>query len=137
MRAVRHDDGRRLVLENASGDTVRVFDPRTGEREHVPAAACTPLDDAPLAVAAERVEEAARSLVTAVPDDQALGLLVVLADDGPLSVRTLLDRTTYCESDLHGLLVHFVAAGLLTEDDDAERAYAVTETTRTALDRLQ
>jgi hypothetical protein len=137
MRAVRGPEGRRLVLESDGGDAARVYDPATGDRDSIPHDALEPIEDAPLAVVAERVDDPLRALVTAIPDERALGLLVFVADNGPTPVRTLLDRTTYCESDLHGLLVHLTAAGLLDERRaDDGRTYTITDTASMALDRL-
>jgi hypothetical protein len=67
------------------------------------------------------------------PSDRALGLLAEVRRRDPVSVRTLLDDYALCESDLHGILAEFRAAGLLAETRVAgERGY---ETTPTLADR--
>jgi DNA-binding IclR family transcriptional regulator len=76
--------------------------------------------------------------VTAAHSERALGLLVELADRGPVGIRDLLDAYDLCESDLHGLLAEFRAAGLVEERDVAgERGYDATETTREAVAALR
>jgi hypothetical protein len=53
-------------------------------------------------------------------------------------VRTLLDAYDLCESDLHGLLAEFRAAGLVAEARVAgERGYEATEATHDAVARLR
>jgi len=88
--------------------------------------------------AARGVPPSVRAVVTAARDDRSLGLLLDVDADGPLPVRTLLDRYDLCESDLHGLLAEFRAAGLLAEATVAgERGYETTETATDALARLR
>ena len=62
----------------------------------------------------------------------------VTAEFDPTDVRVLLDRYELCESDLHGLLAEFRAAGLIAEERVAgERGYEATETTREAVRALR
>jgi DNA-binding IclR family transcriptional regulator len=64
--------------------------------------------------------------------------LLELDARGPVAVRTLLDGTDLCESDLHGLLAEFRAAGLVTEADaSGRRGYDTTERAGAALSRLR
>ena len=138
MRTVSDDDGDRYVLLKESEDSSLVRDPETGERRHLDTDTLSTVDgESPLATTARAVPEAVRTLLTAVHDDRALGLLVHLDADGPISVRALLSSTDLCESDLHGLLVEFRAAGLIKETTVAgERGYAPTEKTAEALSEL-
>lgn len=138
-RVVRDGEGHRYILEKESGESSRVRDPATGERLHLPNNDIEPVEGvSPLAVAAETLSTEGVTLVTAVPDERALGLLVELDRRGPTAVRTLLDVTDLCESDLHGLLAVLQATGLLAEVTVAgERGYETTETTSAALDRLR
>lgn len=138
-RVVRDGEGNRYLLEKASSESSRVRDPATGERLHLPNGELEPVEGvSPLAVAAETLSAEGVALVTAVPDEQALGLLVELDRRGPTAVRTLLDVTDLCESDLHGLLAVLGATGLLAEETVAgERGYETTETASAALDRLR
>jgi len=137
-RVVRDGNGNRYILEKESSNSSRVRDPKTSERLHLPTEQLEPVKGAsPLSVAAETLSTEAVTLVTAVPDQRALGLLVELDRRGPTGVRTLLDVTDLCESDLHGLLTALQAAGLLDEVTVAgERGYDITETTEAALERL-
>ncbi|RLM94515.1 hypothetical protein D3D02_00595 [Halobellus sp. Atlit-38R] len=138
MQTVRDDAGDRYLLIKRSAESSRVRDPETGEERYLPNDALTVEDDAPLSVAARAVPEAVRRVATAAHDDRSLGLLVELADCGPLSVVELLDSYDLCESDLHGLLGEFRAAGLLTETTVyGERGYDATETTRRAVATLR
>jgi len=139
MRTVRDADGDRYLLLKESSESSRVRDPETGEERHVPNDELEPVDgESPLEAAANAVPEAARRLVTAVPDRRALGLLVEVDDRGPLDVHVLLDAYDLCESDLHGLLAEFRAAGLVEEIDVAgRRGYRITDEGHDALARLR
>lgn len=129
MRTVRDADGDRLLLLAESAESSRVRDPATGEERHVPNDELEVVDgESPLATAARAVPEAVRTLVSAVHDDSSLGLLLEIDARGPVGVRTLLDATDLCESDLHGQLAEFRAAGLIAEADVAgRRGYATSE----------
>ena len=139
MRTVRDEDGSRLLLVKQSDESSRVRDPETGAERYVENERLTELDEeAPLSTAALGVPEAVRDVVSAAHDEQSLGLLVELADDGPLSVVELLDAYELCESDLHGLLAEFRAAGLIEETDVAgRRGYEATEPTTRAVEFLR
>jgi hypothetical protein len=94
-------------------------------------------EESALSVAVDQVPDAVQTLVTAVHETRALGLLLELDAAGPVSVRTLLDSTDFCESDLHGLLAELRAASLIAETTVAgERGYETTETASAALDVL-
>jgi len=138
MRSVRDDSGKRYLLLKQSGESSRVRDPETGDVQYVPNERLEPADgESPLTTAARAVPASVRTLVTAVHDDRALGLLVDLHARGPLGVRTLLAAYDLCESDLHGLLGEFRAAGLLRETTVAgERGYETTDTADEALAAL-
>jgi hypothetical protein len=139
MRTVRDDDGTRYVLLKESTESSLVRDPETGEQRHVPNADLEPVDgESVLATAAGAVPEAARRVLTAAHDDRALGLLVEIDDRGPLPVQELLSAYDLCESDLHGLLAEFRAAGLLTEAQvHGPRGYDTTETASDGLAHLR
>ena len=135
MRTVRDDEGDRYLLVKRSTESSRVRDPETGEERYVDNDALTPVEgESPLETAARGVPEHVRRVVTVARDDRSLGLLAEIADCGPVGVRTLLDAYDLCESDLHGLLAEFRAAGLIEEARVAgERGYAATEQTAAAL----
>lgn len=133
MRTVEHDGDRYLLLKR-SGDSSLVRDPQTGEERYLPTDELTATGDAPLALAAQRVPEPTRRVLTAVHSKQALGLLVELRARGPLPVRALLGDTDLCESDLHGLVGELRAAGILEETEvDGEHGYRLTESGRDGL----
>lgn len=138
MRTVSDEDGSRYLLLKESGESSLVRDPETGEQRHLPNERLTPVEGAsPLETAARRVPDPVRTLVSATRDDRALGLLVDIDERGPVAVRTLLSRTDLCESDLHGMVAEFRAAGLLEEATVAgERGYRTTETATEALGLL-
>jgi hypothetical protein len=139
MRTVEGPDGTRLLVRKASGDSLLVADPETGEERYVARAEVTELDgESPLQVAATGVSAATRRVLTAVHDDESLGLLLELADRGPLPAVTLLDDYDRCESDLHGLLAEFRAAGLVEETRvHGERGYDATTLARDGLAPLR
>lgn len=138
MQTVRDDDGKRYVLVKRSGDSSRVRDPATGEERYLPNDDLTFEGVSPLVAAASGVADPVRRAVTAVHDERSLGLLVELVDRDAVSVVALLDAYDLCESDLHGLLGEFRAAGLLTETTvHGERGYAATEAAREAVAALR
>jgi len=134
-RTVRDGDGNRYVLLKESAESSLVRDPETGERRHVPNETIEYADDeSPLAGAAG-IPEPTPELLAAVPDERALGLLVELEAEGPVAVRTLLDSSDLCESDLHGSLLELQAGGMITETTVlGERGYEATDRARELLD---
>lgn len=128
MQTVRDADGGTYLLVKRSEESSRVRDPHTGAERYVDNAKLTVVDGTTaLATAAEGVPASVRRVLRAVHDDRSLGLLVVLVDAGPLSVTRLLDETELCESDLHGRLAEFRAAGLIDETDvSGRRGYEPT-----------
>ena len=139
MRTVRDADGNHYLLLKESAESSRVRDPETGEERHLPNDELTAVEgESPLRTAARAVPESSRRLVTAVRDQRSLGLLVEIAERGPLDVHVLLDAYDLCESDLHGILAEFRAAGLVEETDVAgRRGYRTTDEGRRALARLR
>jgi len=138
MRTVRDESGRRYILVKESSESSLVRDPETGDERHVANEELRTVDgESPLSTAAGAVPDAVRTVVTAAHDDRALGLLVELDARGPLSVAELVGSYDLCESDLHGLLGEFRAAGLVEEADVfGQRGYDTTATATDALDRL-
>lgn len=139
MEIVADDDGRRYVLEQRSSDAWLVRSIATGDAEYRDPAALSVLEDAsPLSVAADGVPESLRTVLTAVHDERALGLLLLVVDRDAVGVRELLDATTLCESDLHGALGELTAADLLTETTVAgERGYEATDRAIAAAEQLR
>ena len=138
MRTVKDEDGDRYLLLKESGESSLVRDPDSGERRHVPNDDLKPVaGESPLATAAGSVPGPVRTLLTAVPDERALGLLLELEERGPVGVRALL-AYDLCESDLHGLLAEFRAAGLVAETEvGGERGYETTEVASEGLAHLR
>lgn len=139
MQTVRDSEGKRYLLVKSSGESSRVRDPATGDERYLPNEDLEPIEGtSPLVGAAAGVPESVRRALTAVHDERSLGLLIEVVDEGPLSVVELLGNYDLCESDLHGLLAEFRAAGLLAETDIAgERGYEATESAREAVARLR
>lgn len=128
VQTVEDTEGRRYLLVKRSGESSLVRDPERGVEEYRPNDELTPVEASGLELTAEAVPASARRVLTAVRDDRSLGLLLTLDTRGPTGVRTLLDRTDLCESDLHGILAEFRAAGLVAEADVAgERGYRTTD----------
>lgn len=91
-----------------------------------------------LTAATREVPGPVRTLLTGVPNEQGLGLLLDIDSEGPLAVRTMLSRYDCCESDLHGLLTECRVAGLLTETTiGGERGYDTTESASDALAQIR
>ncbi|PSQ44115.1 hypothetical protein BRD14_01805 [Halobacteriales archaeon SW_5_68_122] len=137
MRTVDHD-GDRYLLVKRSDESSLVRDPETGEEQYLPNKELTATGEPPLVVAARRVPDPARRLVTAVPSERALGVLLELDERGPMAVRTVLASYDLCESDLHGLFGELRAAGLVAEADvDGRRGYRLTNSGREAIEAVR
>ncbi len=134
MQVAESDDGTRYVLLKRSADSSLVRDPESGESRYLPNEDLSVVEgESALETAARAVPGPARRVLRATHTDRALGLLLELDARGPTSVRALMDYGM-CESDLHGTLAEFRAAGLVAEADAAgERGYDVTETAREGL----
>ena len=139
MRTVRDADGGHYLLVKQSGDSSLVRDPETGGERYVANGELTVVDDeSPLSTAAAGIDAGVRRLLTATYDDQSLGLVIELVDRGPLSTVALLDSYDLCESDLHGLLAEFRAAGLVEEaDNNGRRGYDSAELAERAVEQLR
>ena len=139
MKTVQDDTGRRYLLLKRSEHASLVRDPQNGNECYVQNDRLEDVDDAsPFETAASTVDSPVRTLLTSVHDEATLGLLVELADRGPLGVRTILDAGDFCESDLHGRLTVLSSAGLLEETDvGGERGYRVTDACSNALEVIR
>lgn len=138
MKTVRDDTGKRYLVLKQSDSASLVRDPDTGNECYVQNDRLESVDESALETAARTISSPVRMLLTAVHDDETLGLLVELDERGPLGVRTLLDRYDVCESDLHGRLTVLSASGLVAETDVAgERGYELTETCERALGAIR
>ena len=137
MRTVDHD-GDRYLLVKRSDESSLVRDPETGEERYLPNEELSGTGEPPLVVVARRVPEPTRRLVTAVPSERALGVLLELDERGPMAVRTVLASYDLCESDLHGLFGELRAAGLVAEADvDGRRGYRLTDGGREAIEAVR
>ncbi|PSP76969.1 hypothetical protein BRC81_11550 [Halobacteriales archaeon QS_1_68_20] len=139
MRTVCDETGRQYLLLKESGESSLVRDPASGERRYVANDELSPATgESPLATAARAVPDPVRRLVTAVRDERTLGLLVELNERGPLAVRGVVGGYDLCESDVHGALAEFQAAGLVDETEVAgERGYELTGDGEAAVELLQ
>lgn len=139
MKSVQDDTGKRYLLLKHSTDASLVRDPTTGNECYIQNDRLEAVDEeSALETAARSVDEPVVTLLTNVHDEQTLGLLIELAERGPLDVRTLLDAYDLCESDLHGRLTALSTAGLIEETDVAgHRGYRITEECATALEAIR
>ncbi|WP_435553098.1 DUF7346 family protein [Natrinema sp. CGMCC1.2065] len=138
MNTVEDDTGKRYLLRKRSEDASLVRDPETGNECYIRNDRLEAVDQTALETAAQSVPDPVLTFLTNVHDAETLGLLIELAERGPLGVRTLLDAYDFCESDLHGRLTVLSAAGLLEEAEIAgERGYRVTADCETALEAIR
>lgn len=139
MRTVEDEAGDRYLLITRSQGSSLVRHAATGERRYLPTDELSTVRDvSPLETAAASVPEPARRLVTAVPDEATLGLLVALEAADGLSARAVLDSAEFCESDLHGLVGELRAAGLVElAEVNGEDGYRLTAGAATAVRALQ
>lgn len=136
METVEDGDGRRYVRLKRSSASSLVHDPERGTTTHVANTDLEPVGgEPPLETAAAAIPGPVRALITAVPNDRALGLLVVLEDQGGLDARTLLDRTACCESDLFATLRALATAELIKRAGD--ESWELTERGAAALETLR
>jgi hypothetical protein len=137
MRTVEHE-GKRYLLVKQSGESSLVRNPETGDEQYLPNDELEATGESPLTVAANRVSEPVRRVVTAVHSEQTLGVLVELDERGPLSVREILGAYDLCESDIHGMFAELRAAGLVEEATiNGERGYDLTEAGKEGLAGLR
>lgn len=139
MRTVSDVDGTRYLLIKQSSDASLVRDPETGTEQYIDNDQLDAVGgESPLETAAAAVDAPVRRLLTATHNDRSLGLIIELVDRGPCSAIELLDSYGLCESDLHGLLAEFRAAGLVQEaTSHGERGYDATELAAVAVDQLR
>jgi len=139
VRTVEDESGTRYVLLKRSEDSSLVRDPATGEERYVGNENLSAVDgESPLETAARAVPGPTRRVLRAAHSDRALGLLVELDERGAVPIRDLMGSYDLCESDLHGLLAEFAAAGLVTETRVVgERGYELTEVAREGLSNLR
>lgn len=138
MRTVRAGDTRYLLVKR-SGDSSLVRDPANGEERYVSNDDLEPAGgESPLETAARAIPDATRRVLSAAHDDRSLGLLLELDRRGPVAVVDLMGDYDYCESDMHGQLGEFRAAGLVEEATVAgQRGYDATELASEGLARLR
>ncbi|MFC6732132.1 MULTISPECIES: hypothetical protein [unclassified Haladaptatus] len=139
MRTVTDDTGRHLLLIAESSDASRVRDPETGEEFYVENDRLSHVDgESTFETVARSVDEPVRKLLSAVHTEWALGLLIHLDENGPVSARELMETDDKCESTLYGTISEFRAAGLVVEADVfGERGYRTTERASAALHQLR
>ena len=139
MRTVRDGDGNHYLLIKQSGESSLVREPDSGTEQYLPSnelEACE--EESPLRTAAAGIDPAVRRLLTTTYDDQSLGLIIEIVDRGPVTPVELLETYELCESDLHGLLGEFRAAGLIEEADaNGKRGYRPTTLATTAVRKLR
>ncbi|UTF53709.1 DUF7346 family protein [Natronosalvus rutilus] len=138
MKPVRGDDGTRYLLVKRSSDSSLVRDPSTGEERYVENDRLEALpEQSALELAARAVDDDVRTLLLSIHDERTLGLVLEIAERGPLGVREILGYSDFCESDLHGRLTVLTAGGVLEETEvGGERGYAISESARRGLDVL-
>jgi hypothetical protein len=138
MQTVSDENGDHYLLVKRSGESSLVRDPATGEEQYLPNETLTVESDSPLTTAAEGIPPATRRAILACRDDRSLGLLLELTERGPTAVETLLSAYDLCESDLHGILTEFRAAGLLRETTVAgQPGYEPTSAAEGAVERFR
>ena len=135
MKTVRDDAGKHYLVLKESGQASLVRDPETGEECYVRNDRLETVDDDDaLHAAARGVPREVRRLLVGVHDDRWLGLLVELADRGPMTARQLLEHYHLCESDMNGLLSELRAADLVESVDvGGEPGYRTTAECERAL----
>jgi len=123
MQTVRDAAGETYLLVKRSAESSRVRDPATGEERYVDNDELRIVDgESPLATAASGVPAPVRRTLRAVRDDRSLGLWRSSSTRDRSPRSTSLDAADMCESDLHGTITEFRAAGLIDEAEVAGSA---------------
>lgn len=132
VQVVEDSQGRRGIVRKLSGETILISDFETGETRYVSVESVRFLDGtAPLIAAAKHANSAENDL-----DARSNGLLVLIQHDEPVLVRTILELTTLCESDLFALLRGLESAGYIERIDIAdERGYRLTAAAHEAISK--
>jgi len=125
---VRDNEGTEYQLLKRAETSSLVRDPTTGDTRYLPNDRLELLEELSTHERqALSVHEAVRTLVRVVPDDATLGLVIDIAENGPVATRELLAVSDRCESDLNGQLTLLTATGILEQTTVAgERGYAAT-----------
>lgn len=138
MRTVETPTGERHLLLSQSDGTARVRNPATGAVRTVNADEIEVVAESTLAVAAEGVPASVRRVLTAVHTERSLGVLILLADEGPTAVVDLLSYSGLCESDFNGVFGELRAAGLVAECQVAgTRGYKTTPVAEEAVELMR
>lgn len=117
MDTVRTADGTRYLLLKRSSDSSLVRDFTTGDERYIENERLERIsDNAPLETVARTVPDAVRRVLSAVSNERALGLLLVIDRQGPIAVSDILELSDLCESDVNGLVSEFRAAGLVESE---------------------
>lgn len=117
MDTVRTDDGTRYLLLKRSSDSSLVRDLTTGDERYIENERLERIsDNAPLETVAHTVPAAVRRVLSAVPNERALGLLLIIDRQGPIAVSEIVELSDLCESDINGLLSAFRAAELIERE---------------------
>lgn len=138
MKTVRDDRGNHYLLLKESDEASLVRDPHTGNECYVGNDRLEPVEGvSTMETMARRLSKQIRSLVACVHDDDTLGLVMYLAERGPVSATTLIESTTRCESDLNGQLSTLRAAGIVEATTvGSEPGYRLTDAGATGVEAL-
>lgn len=118
MRLVEDADGNQYALLKRSGSSSLVLDPDTGQRAYRPNHELIPVGDN-------------------IVEDPRAALIAVLVDaDAAVPVRSILERTTLCESDLFAISRELEAGGVIEAVKvDGDRAWVLTDERRLGPDQ--
>ncbi len=122
MEIVEDESGDRYELVKRSADACLVRDLATGTTAYLPSDAVTTV-----AATDDLVDVVPSAIAAELPTRSAVVLVGLLGVAGPLSVRSILDATTFCERDLFALARVLVAEDVLEPVDLGERrGYGLT-----------
>jgi hypothetical protein len=122
-----------LVIERAD-DRVRVRSVSSGEERWVHRETLKRPDGSVLELAGRQTPFTSADL-PGVHTEAGVGMVVLLARNGPTAVPALLGALELCESDLHGLLAELEAGGALSRTETAGRgAYRLTDAAAKTVD---
>lgn len=118
MHLCEDENGRRLAVVKRSATSSLVLDLETGDHFYRANETLTPIDN-------QGTGNADTGSNSMGPTDQRAELLSILEHD-PIPIRTILSRTTLCESDLYAIRRELEVAGVLEEVTiNGERAWVL------------
>lgn len=128
---VARDETGRTVLVRVTGQDRRLRAVTTGDIIHDLSGSVSALNKPIFRAVGEAMDAEECLPIDGIHTVDGLGLVTVLVDEGPIPSKQLMDVSSRCESDMHGLIGDLRAGTLLTDCQVAgQRGYRATSKAR-------